>query len=58
MNAAKQKLAEGKLVLCMNLRGTRTLDVPMVAAAAGFDSVFVDLEHSPSLRGIHGCTGC
>lgn len=46
MNAAKKKLAEGKLVLCMNLRAARTLDIPMVAAAAGFDCVFVDLEHS------------
>jgi 2-keto-3-deoxy-L-rhamnonate aldolase RhmA len=46
MNAAKKKLADGKLILCMNLRGARTLDVPMVAAAAGFDCIFVDLEHS------------
>lgn len=46
MNLARKKLAEGKLLLCMNLRGARTLDVPMVAAAAGFDCIFVDLEHS------------
>jgi len=60
MNAAKQKLAEGKLVLCMNLRQARTLDVPMVAAAAGFDCIFVDLEHSPiSLETASTiCLGC
>jgi len=46
MNLARKKLADGKLLLCMNLRAARTLDVPMVAAAAGFDCIFVDLEHS------------
>ena len=60
MNAAKKKLAEGKLILCMNLRGARTLDVPMVAAAAGFDSVFVDLEHSATSLETAStiCMGC
>jgi 2-keto-3-deoxy-L-rhamnonate aldolase RhmA len=47
MNAARRKLQEGKLVLCMGLRLARTLDAPMVAAAAGFDAVYIDLEHSP-----------
>ena len=46
MNAVNQKLAEGKLVLCMGLRQARTVDVAMIAAAAGFDAVFVDMEHS------------
>jgi len=60
MNATKKKLAEGKLVLCMNLRAARTLDVPMVAAAAGFDCVFVDLEHSATSLETTSiiCSGC
>ena len=30
-NSMKQKLAEGELVLCMNLRLARTVDIAMVA---------------------------
>ena len=60
MNAVREKLAAGKLVLCMNLRAARTLDVPMVAAAAGFDCIFVDLEHSPTSLETAStiCLGC
>jgi 2-keto-3-deoxy-L-rhamnonate aldolase RhmA len=60
MNAVREKLAAGKLVLCMNLRAARTLDVPMVAAAAGFDCVFIDLEHSPTSLETAStiCLGC
>jgi len=46
-NLAKRKLAKGELVLCMGLRQARTADIAMIAAAAGFDSVYVDIEHSP-----------
>lgn len=46
-NPAKRKLAAGELVLCMGLRQARTLDIVMIAAACGFDSIFVDMEHSP-----------
>jgi 2-keto-3-deoxy-L-rhamnonate aldolase RhmA len=60
MNATKKKLAEGKLVLCINLRAARTLDVPMVAAASGFDCLFVDLEHSATSLETTStiCIGC
>jgi len=34
-------------VLCMGLRQARTADIPMIAAQAGFDSIYVDMEHSP-----------
>jgi len=44
---AKDKLARGELVLCMGLRQARTVDVAMIAAQAGFDCVYVDMEHSP-----------
>lgn len=47
MNSAKQKLAAGNLVLCMGLRQARSLDIVMIAAQSGFDSIYVDLEHSP-----------
>jgi 2-keto-3-deoxy-L-rhamnonate aldolase RhmA len=47
VNGAKQKLAERRLVLCMGLRQARSVDVAMIAAQAGFDAVYVDLEHSP-----------
>ena len=46
-NAMKQKLASGELVLCMNLRLARTVDIAMVAKAGGYDALYVDMEHSP-----------
>jgi len=46
-NPAKRKLAAGELVLCMGLRQARTVDIAMIAAACGFDAVYVDMEHSP-----------
>ena len=57
---AKDKLARGELVLCMGLRQARTLDVAMIAAQAGFDCVYVDMEHSPiSLETTSSiCAGC
>jgi 2-keto-3-deoxy-L-rhamnonate aldolase RhmA len=47
VNSAKRKLAAGELVLCMGLRQARSIDIPMIAAQAGFDAVYVDMEHSP-----------
>ncbi len=47
MNRVKRKLAEGHLVLCMGLRQARSADIVMIAAACGFDSIYVDLQHSP-----------
>lgn len=47
MNIARQKLAEGRLVLCMGLRQARTVDIAQMAAACGFESLYVDMEHSP-----------
>src|SRR5258708_27607841 len=46
-NSMKQKLAAGELVLCMNVRLARTVDIAMVAEAGGYDAVYVDMEHSP-----------
>lgn len=45
-NNAKKKLKAGELVLCMGVNQMRSAEVPMIAAACGFDAIFVDLEHS------------
>jgi 2-keto-3-deoxy-L-rhamnonate aldolase RhmA len=47
MNSAKQKLAAGKLVLCMGLRQARSPDIALIAAECGFDAVYADMQHSP-----------
>ncbi len=46
-NPMRQKLAAGELVLCMNLRLARTVDIAMIAKAGGYDALYVDMEHSP-----------
>ena len=46
-NLMKQKLAAGELVLVMNLRLARSVDIAMVAKAGGYDALYVDMEHSP-----------
>ena len=60
MNLAKQRLSGGKLVLCMGLRQARSVDIAMIAAQAGFDAIYVDMEHSPvSLETVSAiCAGC
>jgi 2-keto-3-deoxy-L-rhamnonate aldolase RhmA len=45
-NYAKQRLQAGELVLCMGVRLARTADIARIARAAGFDALFVDMEHS------------
>jgi 4-hydroxy-2-oxoheptanedioate aldolase len=46
MPSLRERLDAGDLVLCMALAQARTADIPMMAAAAGFDAVYVDLEHT------------
>jgi 2-keto-3-deoxy-L-rhamnonate aldolase RhmA len=43
----KEKLADGELVLCMNLRLARSVDIAMVAKAGGYDALYVDMQHAP-----------
>src|ERR1700737_536803 len=43
----KRKLAVGELVLCMNLRLARSVDIARVVKAGGYDALYVDMEHSP-----------
>ena len=44
-NAAKQKLAAGELAIGFGLRSMRTVDAGRIAAACGFDWLFIDMEH-------------
>jgi 2-keto-3-deoxy-L-rhamnonate aldolase RhmA len=43
----KEKLATGELVLCMNLRLARSVDIAMIAKAGGYDALYVDMQHAP-----------
>jgi 4-hydroxy-2-oxoheptanedioate aldolase len=47
-NSAKRKLARGELVLCMGVNQMRTPNIAMIAAACGFDAIYIDLEHNPT----------
>lgn len=47
-NLTKAKLTAGELVLCMAVNQMRTPNVGMIAASAGFDAIYVDLEHNPT----------
>ena len=48
MNIAKQKLAANELVLCFGVNQLRTPNIAMIAAACGFDALYIDLEHNPT----------
>jgi 2-keto-3-deoxy-L-rhamnonate aldolase RhmA len=45
-NALLKKLGAGKTALCLTVRISRTLHVVAIARAAGFDALYVDMEHS------------
>jgi len=47
-NSAKKMLAANELVLCMGVNQLRTPNIAMIAAACGFDAVYIDLEHNPT----------
>jgi len=46
-NPAKDKLARGEVVASMTVRLTRGVEIAQIAKTAGFDMLYVDLEHSP-----------
>jgi 2-keto-3-deoxy-L-rhamnonate aldolase RhmA len=46
-NILKKRIADGEVSLCMGLRQSRTVDIGPLVGAAGFDSLYVDMEHSP-----------
>ncbi len=47
-NLAKQKLAARDVVLCFGVNQLRTPNIAMMAAACGFDALYIDLEHNPT----------
>ena len=44
-NPAKQRLQQGQLALGMGVRGMRGVEVARVMKTAGYDFLFIDLEH-------------
>jgi len=46
MPSLRDRIDAGQLVLCLALAQARTVDVAVIAAASGFDAVYVDLEHT------------
>lgn len=47
-NLAKQRLARNELVICLGVNQLRTPNIAMIAAACGFDAIYIDLEHNPT----------
>jgi len=47
-NRAKQMLKANQLVLCMGINQMRTPNAAMIAAACGFDAIYIDFEHNPT----------
>jgi len=45
-NHVKEKLARGEVVASMMVRLVRGIEIARIAKTAGFDSLYVDLEHS------------
>ncbi len=45
-NLAKEKLAAGELALGVGLRQARTVDIGKAMKTAGFDWLFIDMEHN------------
>ena len=45
-NVVKDKLARGEVVASMTVRLTRGVEIARLAKTAGFDMIYIDLEHS------------
>ena len=45
-NNVKEKLARGEVVASMTVRLARSVEIARIAKTAGFDSIYVDVEHS------------
>ena len=45
-NHAKEKLARGEPVYSMTVRLVRSVDIASIAFTAGFDAIYIDMEHS------------
>jgi hypothetical protein len=45
-NHAKERLEAGELVLGVGLRQARTVDIAKIMKTAGYDFLFIDMEHN------------
>lgn len=45
-NNVREKLSQGKVVSSMTVRLTRGIEIARIAKTAGFDMIYIDLEHS------------
>jgi 2-keto-3-deoxy-L-rhamnonate aldolase RhmA len=45
-NHMKEKLARGEVVASMTVRFSRTIEIAQIAKTAGFDTLYVDMEHN------------
>lgn len=45
-NSMREKLARGEVVSSLTVRISRGVEIAQIARAAGFDSLYIDLEHS------------
>ena len=52
-NSLKERLARGEVASSMTVRLSRSVEIAQVAATAGFDSLYIDLEHSSALARNH-----
>src|SRR5260370_5750953 len=44
-NSGKEKLARGEVVASMTVRLVRQVEIAQIAKTAGFDTIYVDMEH-------------
>jgi len=45
-NRVKENLARGEFALCLGVRLSRTAEIGMLADACGYESFYIDMEHS------------
>ena len=45
-NRVKEKLARDEVVASMTVRLSRSIEIARIAATAGFDTIYVDVEHN------------
>src|SRR3974377_709445 len=46
-NAARERLEKGEMSLGVGIRTARTVDIAKMMKTAGYDWLFIDLEHGP-----------
>jgi 2-keto-3-deoxy-L-rhamnonate aldolase RhmA len=59
-NNVKEKLARSEVVASMTVRLSRSIEIARIAKTAGFDMLYIDLEHSPLTMDATGqiCMAC